>query len=161
MRRVCCGLIPLLVCVLAWPARADDDRPDYPPTKTKGRSYNLHGQRIQDPYQWLEDDENEEVVAWDLAQAQLLRTHFDRFERRAELSRTLKAEFGLGGMKSVPTFEGGMRWHTYRPKGSNQPILYRLDEAGTQVPQPILNPNRWASDGTSGLKAWTVSPDGR
>ncbi len=166
MRRLCYALIPTLLVGLAgagWlgSARADDERPLYPPTRNAGGGYSLHGQHIQDPYRWLEVDDSEEVEAWDLAQAKLLRDHLDPFPRRAELKRTLDAEFGLGGIKSLPTFEAGMRWHTYRPKGANQPILYRLDEAGTQTPQPILNPNRWAGDGTSGLKAWHVSPNGR
>jgi hypothetical protein len=74
MRRLGYALIPVLLLGLGasgWigAAGADDDRPEYPVTESRGGGYSLHGQHIQDPYLWLELDDNKDVEAWDLAQA--------------------------------------------------------------------------------------------
>ncbi|MDA1195337.1 MAG: prolyl oligopeptidase family serine peptidase [Planctomycetota bacterium] len=160
MSRVLLVLVAFgLLCSL--PAAADENRPGYPVTKQEDTYAYLHGQSYADPYQWLEDDDREDVITWDKAQNDLLRARLDAAPRREELGRALTGEFGLGGMKSLPTFEGGMRWYTYRASAENHAILYRTDETGMQSPTQVLNPNGWSDGGTAGLKAWHVSPDGR
>jgi len=152
----------LVLLLAAAPAWADDAaRPTYPPTRADDTTYELHGERIADPYRWLEPNDTEEVADWDKAQMALVRARVDAYPGRAALKARIDAEFALGGMRSLPTFKGATRWHTYRPKGANQAILYLTDVAGQATPKPIIDPNTWSKEGTAGMKAWDVSPDGR
>ena len=156
-------LLPLaLLLSAALPVRGEDDgRPAYPETRAGGHTVRLHGMSVADPYRWLEDDDDEQVIAWDEAQMELVRRRLDGFPGRRRLQERLDAEFALGGMKSLPRFRGAFRWYTYRPRGKNQPILYRTDSGAKQTPKAVIDPNRWSKDGTAGMKAWKVSPDGR
>ena len=43
-------------------------RPVYPPTRRDDVAELLHGERVVDPYRWLEDGESEETRAWTAAQ---------------------------------------------------------------------------------------------
>ena len=83
-RHLC--LLPLLLLLVPPPARADEAaRPDYPETP-KGDDFDLmHGERVADPYRWLEDDDAPAVVAWDKAQHALMRKRLDAFPRRQEI----------------------------------------------------------------------------
>ncbi len=157
-----CLLLPAaLVLALVLPAAAGEgERPVYPATPVASTYVKLHGQRIPDPFQWLEDDESEAVVAWDQAQMELVQARIGAYPKRKDLQHRLDAEFALGGRRSLPTFRGSYRWYTYRPKNANQPVLYRTDSKAAQAPTVVLDPNRW-SGGTLTIRAWTVSPDGR
>ncbi len=155
-------LLPLgLLCVAAALAQAAEEPLAYPPTKRGTQRVRQHGHTYYDHYRWLEDDDHEEVVAWDRAQRQLVIQRLQDAPRRKELHAALKAEFALGGMRSLPRFVAGMRWYTYQPKGHGAPLLYRTDAAASQPPRAILDPNRWSRDGTQQLRGWSVSPDGR
>ncbi len=160
-------LLTLAVFLLVLPSSmepvsaGDSQRPAYPPTRTDDTAYELHGERIADPYRWLEPNDTAEVATWDKAQMGLVRQRVDAYPDRKRLQARIDKEFALGGMKSLPTFKGTTRWHTYRPTGANQAILYLTDIEGEATPRPIIDPNAWSKEGTAGMKAWEVSPDGR
>ncbi len=158
--------------VLVTPAHADETKarkPDYPETRRTDVFEMMHGEKVLDPYRWLELDRprngaNEaqaaEVEAWDREQHELLRETLDGYPRREEIRKLLDAEYGLGNMRSLPRFEGGRMWFTYRPKDANQSVLYVADEDGSNE-RVVLDPNRWSEDGTENLAAWEPSPDGK
>jgi prolyl oligopeptidase len=151
----------LALAGLPLSAAAGPGRPAYPPTRKDDVVMAMHGEKIPDPYRWLEKDDDPEVVAWDQAQYALLRKRLDACPGRSELQARLKAEFASGGMRSLPIFEGGWRWTTYRPQGADQPVLYRAREGGGGTPQVVLDPNTWSKDGTASILDWQASPDGR
>ena len=152
----------LLVCSLSTlPATGDEQRPAYPDTPAGDEVVSLHGEILPDPYRWLEPDDDAQVEAWDRAQYDLLRAYVDAYPRRAELKKRIDAEFALGGMRSLPTFEGGWRWTTYRPQGADHAILYRQPEDGSGEAAVVLDPNTWSADKTASMKSWDVSPNGR
>ncbi len=154
------SLVAVLLCAL--PALAKDaPGPAYPDTRMTQDVVELHGETIPDPYRWLEPDKTEEVIAWDNAQMAILRRHLDANPRRKELKARMDREFAGGGMRSLPTFKGAWRWYTYRPQGANQAVLYRTDVDATGEPEVVIDPNTWSEEGTSAMKAWEVSPDGR
>lgn len=163
MKRALLCLLVLSLCP-CLSARARDEpkkRLDYPETKRKDGSFLLHGERIADPFRWLEDDDAPAVKAWDEAQLALLRGRLDAFPGRERLRQRLAREYDQVGMKSLPTFEGGKRWFLQRPKGADHARLYVTSEDGSAEARVVLDPNLWSADGTAGMKAWRVSPDGR
>ena len=148
-----------LVATAEEPARAA--KVVYPPTP-KGDAFDtMHGERVADPYRWLEDDEAPAVVAWDLAQEALVRSTLDAFPRRAAIESRLRAELDLESAKSLPTFEGGRQWYLQRSQGQNHPVLYAKDADGAGDAKVVLDPNAWSADGTEGLRGHHASPDGK
>lgn len=159
-----CRALALLVlvggCLLPNVAWTKEARLEYPPTR-KGDAFDmLHGERIDDPYRWLEPNDPAEVVAWDEAQMALLRRVLDAYPQRGAIRARFDEEFGRPGMKALPTFEGGRRWYEHRKGGQNHAVLYVTSADGKTPPRVVLDPNTWSEDGTAGLNGWTVSPDG-
>ena len=149
------------------PAAAKDKATSwaYPQTRRTDDADTLHGQRIPDPYRWLEDDDAGEVVAWDRAQTKVLRAHLDAYPKRQEVATRIQRELAVPGMPSKPRFEAGKRWFTRRPQGANHAVVYvtSLDKAkgANDDVTTVLDPNTWSEDGTVGLVDWAPSPNGR
>jgi prolyl oligopeptidase len=161
-------LLPVVVLsyLLASPAPAQDAgpapaRPAYPATRQADVVDVVHGERVADPYRWLEDDHAPEVVAWDRAQQGFTRRRLDAVPRREELRRRIETELDLATPRSLPTFEGGREWYVEKPAGANHGVVYARDRDGAGEPRAIVDPNAWSEDGTEGLTGWHPSPDGR
>ena len=135
--------------------------PKYPPTRREDVTTDLHGERIPDPYRWLENDDFADVAAWDGAQEAYLRTRLDAFPRRAEIGARLSKEMDLPGIRDLPHFEGGRMWFRERPEGKNHSVLYSLPEDGGGTPAVVIDPNLWAADGTESLRDFFPSPDAK
>lgn len=156
------GVALLPFASLAPSVRADDaPRPAYPPTRTSDVVDVLHGERVADPYRWLEDNASREVEAWDRAQRALLRQVLDAVPGREALRARLDAELDLQGAPTLPGFEGGRAWYLRRDAGQNHPVLYARDRDGAGPEVAVIDPNAWSADGTEGLSGYDPSPDGR
>lgn len=136
-------------------------RPAYPATRTVDAADLLHGDRVPDPYRWLEPDADPEVEAWDRAQQALTRATLDAAPQREALRARFEAELDLQGAPTLPTFFGGRAWFLERGAGKNHAVLYARDLRDDAAPRPVLDPNAWSADGTEGLSGWWPSPDGR
>lgn len=124
-------------------------------------SEELHGERIADPYRWLEDDTASVIAAWDGAQRALVRARLDPFPGRAAWKARIDAELDLPSPPGLPRFEGGRMWWTERSAGANHAVLMSSKEDGAGTPDVVIDPNAWSADGTAGLKGWHPSPDGK
>ncbi len=136
-------------------------RPAYPATRLDDVAYVLHGEKVADPYRWLEDDASPEVEAWDAAQEALVRARLDAVPGRAALKARIDGELDLESIKGLPRFAGGRRWWTERPAGKNHAIVHAQKDDDTGPDEVIFDPNAWSADGTEGLRGYTPSPDGR
>ncbi|MHC5012483.1 MAG: prolyl oligopeptidase family protein, partial [Planctomycetota bacterium] len=166
MRRSSLSVL-LLTALLALPSGVLADEAatatawDYPETRRVDAVDVMHGVEVPDPYRWLEEDDAPDVVAWDRAQHALLQRYLEGVPGRDRLRERIAAELDLGGMRSVPSFYGSRRFHTYRPKGANHAILFTGDADGSPDDAKVLiDPNAWSEDGTEGMVDWVPSPDG-
>jgi len=150
----------LLPCVLLLAACGAESAPGYPPTKTVDAADVLHGERIEDPYRWLEDDEAADVVAWDAAQERFLAAYLAEAKALEGLRARIATELGAADLPSPPTIHGEHRFYTHRPAGRHHAILYVTDAEAHEAPRVVLDPNTWSEDGTEGLGGWVPSPDG-
>ncbi len=157
------GLL-LMTCIFA-PASAKEPAKDesfaYPVTPRTDVHDMLHGERVDDPYRWLEDDDAPEVIKWDKAQMNVVRSTLDGVEGRDAIAARIEEEFALDGIASLPRFSDKARWFRRRHKGQNHAALYRTNLEGTEKPRVVLDPNTWSKDGTEGLVSFEVSPDGK
>src|SRR5204863_7960264 len=60
-----------------------------PQTPKKPVSDEYHGTTVEDPYQWLEKDDDTEVKAWSDAQNQRTRDYLDNLPDRAAIEKQL------------------------------------------------------------------------
>ena len=60
-----------------------------PQTPKKPVSDEYHGTTVEDPYQWLEKDDDTEVKAWSNAQNQRTRDYLDKLPDRAAIEKQL------------------------------------------------------------------------
>ena len=120
----------------------------------------LHGERIVDPYRWLEDAADPEVQAWTAAQ----NAHTDRvlggLPQRAYFERRLRELLADEELVTMPVLRGDRVFFLRRRSGENQPALWvRSLEGGEEA--VLVDPNRLRADGTVALDWWYPSPDGR
>ena len=132
----------------------------YPETRRAETHDMMHGERVDDPYRWLEDDGAPEVEVWDNAQMKLVRDYLDGVEGREAVAARITEEFALDGISTLPRFAEKTRWFRRRLKGQNHAALYVTNVEGTDEPQVVLDPNTWSEDGTEGMVGFEVSPNG-
>src|SRR5215469_11134585 len=118
----------------------------YPPTATGPVVDEYHGERVADPYRWLEDTGAPEPAAWIAAQNELTRTWLRQSADGPDLAKLLTtlADYPRYG---VP-FERGGRWFQFRNPGlADQPVLHLMN-APDEIGRPLLDPNELSEDGT-------------
>lgn len=132
---------------------------DYPETKIINVVETIHGAKIKDPYRWLEDNKDPEVLAWDKAQNDFT----DKYISNISFRNKLKERF-LDLMKvdevSIPQkVLNGDRILQYKKKAEEEKwVLYtKIDENSTE--EELINPNKWAEDET--LAYFQASRDGK
>jgi prolyl oligopeptidase len=116
----------------------------------------VHGMSLTDPYRWLEDNKNEEVVKWtrgqhDAALAWLAKNTPEVPGLRDELTRYTDRT-----ITSPPSFRKGREFFTRKMKGEAQAKLYtRLD--GKEV--LLFDPMKLDPSGKSALSGNSYSRD--
>ena len=131
----------------------------YPATRTDDTVDEYFGQKVPDPYRWLEDDRSEETARWVEAQNAVTTSYLNNLPQRAKLQRRL-TEVSNYGKVGTPFWRHG-HWYQYRNDGlQNQSVLYTMD--AIDGPQRVfLDPNKLSADGTVALKALSFSHDGK
>jgi prolyl oligopeptidase len=118
----------------------------------------LFGQRVADPYRWLEDEKSAEVQAWMAAQDGEARKFLDALPGRAALVKRLEALYYVGAI-GVPAERVKRLFYERRGAGQEKSVLcYRDGEGGAE--KVLLDPNGWDGGKTS-LGVWVPSWDGK
>jgi prolyl oligopeptidase len=131
----------------------------YPPAPRGDVVDDYHGQKIADPYRWLEDLDAPETRAWIEAENKLTESFLDaipaRDKIRAQLEKLWNYErFGL------PVKRGERYFFTRNDGLQNQSVLYVTDSLAA-APRLLLDPNTLSQDGTVALTSWRPSEDGQ
>src|SRR5206468_12142040 len=71
-----------------------------PDTPKKPVATEYHGVTVEDPYQWLETDDDSQVKTWSDAQNQQTRKNLDSFPDRAAIEKQLQEWYA----KTSPTY---------------------------------------------------------
>ncbi len=135
----------------------------YPETRRDDVVETLHGHQIADPYRWLEDPDDPDVVTWVEAQRAHTEAHLATLPHRDwfhEVMDRVVARPRAG----IPVVKGG-RYLLNRNDGSQAQDVWHVadDLAGVTDPaaRVLVDPNAWSADGTVSLGLLTVSGDGR
>jgi prolyl oligopeptidase len=137
----------------------DPSRPDYPPTKVEAVTEDLHGEKLPDPYRWLEDGRAADVREWTERQNAFTRKWLDQFPGRDKLRARLDQLLEIGTL-SAPHPTKGRYFHTRREGKQNQPVLFVRDGVnGTD--RVVLDVNALSAEGTTALDWYFPSQDGK
>jgi len=117
----------------------------------------LHGQRVPDPYRWLEDPADPRTVAWAGRQDRLAAEYLSALPGRDRLRARLTDLLSAGSV-GVPVWRGGRAFFTRREAGGEHPALLVREPDGTE--RALVDPIALDPDGATTLDAWTPSVEG-
>ena len=134
-----------------------------PDTPKKPVATEYQGVTVEDPYQWLEADDDSQVKAWSDAQNQQTRKNLDSFPDRAAIEKQLqewyaKTSPSYSSLVSRPGILFAMKFQP--PK--QQPLLVTLASADDlKSEKVVLDPNVLDTKGTTAIDWFVPSLDGK
>jgi prolyl oligopeptidase len=135
--------------------------PPHAPKKAVSNEY--YGVTVEDPYQWLENDENPQVKAWSDAQNQRTREYLDKLSDRAAIEKQLKEWYAKASPSyfSLMSRPGLLFAMKFRPP-KQQPLLVTLSSADDlKSEKVVLDPNVLDARGTTAIDWFVPSLDGK
>jgi prolyl oligopeptidase len=118
----------------------------------------LFGQKVADPYRWLEDEKSAEVQAFMASEDKEARAFLDVLPGRAALVQRLEALLYVDAI-GVPVVRGTRLFYLKREPHQEKALLcFRAKEGGAE--KVLLDPNSWDGGKTS-LGTWVPSWDGK
>jgi prolyl oligopeptidase len=129
----------------------------YPDTKTIAHQDTFHGERVDDPYRWLEADTAEDVKGWVRSQNDVTFSYLEKIPYREAIRKRLE-ELWDYEKYSAPFREGGVTYFFKNNGLQNHSVLYRQKENGEA--EVFLDPNTFSADGTTSLAGIDFSKDG-
>jgi len=119
----------------------------------------FHGDRVSDPYRWLEDGGSDEVRAGGRAQNGYTEATLSCAPGREEIKKRL-TELLQTDTIGVPVVRNGRYFFQRRQRTQNQPVLY-VREGVDGKDRALVNPNALSEGGTVALDWSFPSRDGR
>lgn len=134
-----------------------------PDTPKKPVSTKYQGVTVEDPYQWLEEDNNPQVKSWSDAQNQRTRQYLDELPDRTATEKQLtewyaKTSPSYSSLVSRPGILFAMKFQP--PK--QQPLLVTLASTDDlKSEKVVLDPNALDAKGTTAVDWFVPSLDGK
>ena len=130
---------------------------NYPPTKEEVVEDDYFGTKVADPYRWLEDDKSAETAQWVKEQSQFTSDYLKAIPYLSTIKDQLSKLWNYE-KAGAPFVEGDYTYY-YKNNGlQDQSVLYRKDKDGKE--EVFLDPNTFATDGTTSLASINFSKDG-
>ncbi len=129
----------------------------YPETKKVDHTDTYFGEKVNDPYRWLEDDRAEDTKDWVQKQVAFTKNYLDIIPFREEIRQQLKDIWNYEKV-SAPFKEGDYTYFYKNDGLQAQSVLYRTDKSGkTEV---FLDPNKFSEKGTTSLSGISFNKKG-
>jgi prolyl oligopeptidase len=129
------------------------------PAARRGRHVDVvGGEKVADPYRWMESATAERQSYID-AQNALTRKVIDAIPARSVIAERVR-QLMLAGAEGTHRTVNGNTFFTKREGGREQTSLY-AQRPGDAAPHLVVDPGILESDATMDLRGWHVSPDGR
>ena len=134
-----------------------------PQAQKKPVANEYHGITVEDPYQWLENDEDSQVKAWSYAQNQRTRQYLDKLPDRAAIEKQLKEWYA----KTSPSYfslvsRPGLLFAMKFQPPKQQPLLVTLSSADDlKSEKVVLDPNLLDTKGRTAIDWFVLSLDGK
>jgi prolyl oligopeptidase len=143
-----------IVCTLVMNAQT---KITYPETKKIDHVDTYFGEKINDPFRWLEDDRSAETGTWVKMQNDVTYRYLSDIPLKNQLKSRMEKLWNYEKI-SAPFKEGNYTYY-YKNNGlQNQSVLFRKDTNGKE--ELFLDPNTFSKDGTTSLGGISFSKDG-
>lgn len=143
-----------IVCTLVMNAQT---KITYPETKKIDHIDTYFGEKINDPFRWLEDDRSAETGTWVKMQNDVTYRYLSDIPLRNQLKSRMEKLWNYEKI-SAPFKEGNYTYY-YKNNGlQNQSVLFRKDTNGKE--ELFLDPNTFSKDSTTSLGGISFSKDG-
>src|SRR5437588_8977453 len=134
-----------------------------PETPKKPVSTKYQDVTVEDPYQWLEQDNDPQVKAWSGAQDQLTRQYLDRLPDRAAIEKQLtewyaKTSPSYSSLVSRPGILFAMK---FQPPKQQQLLVTLTSADDLKSEKVVLDPNVLDPNGTTAIDWFVPSLDGK
>jgi prolyl oligopeptidase len=139
------------------PSVGDPSSP--PATRVEEVVEEIHGQRVVDPYRWLEDGDSQATRDWVAAQNHYARSVLDPLSGREAIRSRLDQLLTTGSV-GTPRVRGGRYFYSRRDGRQDQPVLV-LREGVAGPERTLLDPNTLSTAGLVSLDWWFPSEDGK
>ena len=133
----------------------------YPQTRRLDLVEQQFGEKVADPYRWLENDvrSDPEVASWVASENAVTNTYLAALPQRSWFGQRIRAlmdyeRFGL------PQKAGKYYFYTRNSGLQNQAQLF-VRKGLDGLPRLLLDPNGWAKDGATALDGWEPSKSGK
>ena len=130
----------------------------YPKTRVVDVADDYFGTRVPDPYRWLEDEADPEVVAWTAAQHDFAMEMLSGLAGRETFERRLREVWDYP-KHDIPRERGGRLFYLRNDGLLNQPKLFVREADGAE--RVLIDPNALSDDGTIAIFDWKPTADGR
>jgi prolyl oligopeptidase len=160
--RIFLGAAFASMLIAAGPAPAPDAlKPNYPHSRAQDLQEEQFGEKVADPYRWLENDvrTDPEVQKWVDAQNEVSATYLNALPGRDRLAARMRQLMNYEKY-TAPRKAGNRLFYTRNDGLQNQSILW-VQEGYSGKARALIDPNGWAKDGATALAEWTPSVDGR
>ncbi|MGD9810455.1 MAG: prolyl oligopeptidase family protein [Sphingobium sp.] len=133
----------------------------YPATRALPLVEDIFGEKIADPYRWLENDvrSDREVEAWVAAENAVTDSYLATLPGRDILKQRMSDLMDYERY-SIPRKAGNRYFFTHNSGLQNQSPLF-VREGWGGATRELVDPNMFARDGATALAEWEPSPDGR
>ncbi|WP_144901691.1 prolyl oligopeptidase family serine peptidase [Novosphingobium taihuense] len=151
-----------VVCVSApIHAHAGETALNYPKTERGPVVETFFGEKVADPYRWLEADVrvDKKVAAWVDEQSTFTDAYLKGLPERAAFEKKLTNLFDFERY-GLPVKAGKYLFFRHNTGLQNQSVLYVRNADGSGERRALIDPNGWAKDGATALDDWLPSPDG-
>jgi prolyl oligopeptidase len=154
------SLVAAIVALAVSNATLANSAPDTP---KKPVATEYHGVTVEDPYQWLESDDDSQVKAWSDALNQQTRKYLDSLPDRAAIEKQLQDWYAKTSPNyySLVSRPGILFAFKFQPP-KQQPLLVTLASADDlKSEKVVLDPNVLDAKGTTAIDWFVPSLDGK
>ena len=150
--------LSIAVVACTSPEQAEEQVFVYPVT-AKADSVNVYFEtEVEDPYQWLEDDNSAETADWVEAQNEVTFSYLDNIDFKANIVGRLKQLLDYERV-SAPFVEGDYEYWYKNDGLQNHSVVYRKEKDG-EGEEVFMDPNTFSDDGTIALRGIFFTDDG-
>jgi len=153
--RIVFPILPLVITACA--EQAVEFGPP-PPTAVEIVADTMHGQVVEDPYRWLEDQESQETRAWIDTQNEYTDAIFGQLPDREELTELLTQLMRIDQV-GTPSEKGGRYFYGKRRADDELSILYYRDGYDGED-HVLIDPHGMSEDHTTSVGSRDISDDG-
>lgn len=130
----------------------------YPETHKVDTVDTYFGEKVADPYRWLENDTTPETAGWVAAQNKVTFGYLDKISYRDKLKKRIE---DLNNFEKLGApFQKGDYLYYFRNEGlQNHSVLYRK-QGDNGTPEVFIDPNTFSADATTKLSGVYFTEDG-